>query len=553
MIIQNKQILIKRIARRVQTAPARKVLTRTQVVEVVVNKIKVCRENITRLQKRVQVLQKNLRECKTQKCSTQYTLQIQELNHTIHEEVKNIKEATTYQNEITEIIKKIHQIKLVKTYYKRNVTCVKADNWKAFRVIRKQRLALIKRSTKNITRLEKANTPSSRDHLRRWRNEVNRQIRAIENDKKKTIKVIKSCNKLYKGDSEVKTFVGGQRYVDAGCHESRIRQKAQKIEAKRLARIQVIKAKLVKKSTELKTASGVRKTKLQKIVKKCQKKIRKQRKLIKHDKKMYKYVIRQCALIKQNSLTVVRRRTGVTCDPIKLRNRVHSIVNTHYLTILRAKNNIRINKLRLTTENNESARKALINGITQFRAIAARKQKEVAKARVSLKKAINICRKYGYFIKNIVRVKQYKFGGQNKRYVIRRYKLSLNGGLTKVKSLPRFKYIRKWRIVKTKDGKIRRYARFVRVRVSGSKVVKTAKIVKKYGENTNISMKWRNGKKTGGFVKKSYNVSTGPSRYTVKMCRHFKTGGRKYTTKRVRRPSATLRVRVATAKTTSAN
>jgi hypothetical protein len=269
MIIQNKQILIKRIARRVQTAPARKVLTRTQVVEVVVNKIKVYREKITRLQKRVQVLQKNLRECKTEKCSTQYTLQIQELNHKIHEEVENIKEATTYQNEITEIIKKIHQIKLVKTYYKRNVTCVKADNWKAFRVIRKQRLALIKRSTKNITRLEKANTPSSRDHLRRWRNEVNRQIRAIENDKKKTIKVIKSCHKLYKGDSEVNTFVGGQRYVDAGCHESRIRQKAQKIEAKRSARIQVIKAKLVKKSTELKTASGVRKIKLQKIVKKC--------------------------------------------------------------------------------------------------------------------------------------------------------------------------------------------------------------------------------------------------------------------------------------------
>ena len=254
---------------------------------------------------------------------------------------------------------------------------------------------------------------------------------------------------------------------------------------------------------------------------------------------MYKFVIRQCALIKQNSLTVVRRRTGVTCDPIKLRNRVHSIVNTHYLTILRAKNNIRINKLRLTTEKNESARKALINGITQFRAIASRKQKEVAKARVSLKKAINICRKYGYFIKNIVRVKQYKFGGQNKRYVIRRYKLSLNNGLTKVKSLPRFKYIRKWRIVKTKDGKIRRYAHFVRVRVSGSKVVKTAKIVKKYGENTNISMKWRNGKKTGGFVKKSYNVSTGPSRYTIKMVRHFKTGGRKYTTKRVYKTKVT--------------
>ena len=103
------------------------------------------------------------------------------------------------------------------------MTCVRADNWKAFRVIRKQRLALIKRSTKNITRLEKANTPSARNHLRRWRNEVNRQIRAIENDKKKTIRVIKSCNKLYRNGSKTNTFVGGQRSVDAGCHVSRIR------------------------------------------------------------------------------------------------------------------------------------------------------------------------------------------------------------------------------------------------------------------------------------------------------------------------------------------
>ena len=84
MIIQNKQIIIKRTARRVQTAPARKILTRRQVVQVVVRKIRVYRERIARLQKRVLVLQKNLHECKTEKSSTQYTIQIQQLNHKIH-------------------------------------------------------------------------------------------------------------------------------------------------------------------------------------------------------------------------------------------------------------------------------------------------------------------------------------------------------------------------------------------------------------------------------------------------------------------------------------
>lgn len=535
-IIQNKQIIVRRIARRVQISPERRVLKRREIVEVVNRKIKVYRERIEKLERRIAQLKESERGCKDQKCRNQHSVQIQEITHRVHREIERIKQASKYQDEITKIIQQIHRIKLVKTYYKNNVTCNKADNLKAFRVIRKQRLAVIKRSTKNIVRLEKANSPSDREHLRRWRDEVNKQIKAIDNDKKKTNHVILTCSKLFNNGGQ-NQLVGEKTQVDSGCHIAKIRAKANKANSNTNARIQAIQAKVAKASAQVKTASGAIKAKLEAKIQKLNKKVASQLKLIKHDQKMYKSVIRQCQIIKTNSLTVTRRRTGVTCDPITLRNRVHSLVNAHYLVILRAKNNIKINELRLTSEKNASARKALINGIAQFRTLVAKKQAEANKAKKNLKQAISVCKKYGYFIKNVIRVKQFRFGGQNKKFVIRRYKLYLKKGFKRLRGVQRFKYVRKFRIVRTKDGKLHRYARFVRVRVSGSK-----KVVKRTGAKSNISVKWSRGHKKIRFVKTTSGFKrVGNSKYSLRMVRRFKTFRRKFHTKRGAKMS--LRVR----------
>jgi len=111
--------------------------------------------------------------------------------------LKNINDAESFRDNLLQVIKKLNKIKLVKMYYKKNMTCDKDQIWKSFNVVRDQRLQMVEDATDHIVKEPKSDSKASRDRIRNWRGVVNAQLKAIKVDQKKTEKVIANCNELY--------------------------------------------------------------------------------------------------------------------------------------------------------------------------------------------------------------------------------------------------------------------------------------------------------------------------------------------------------------------
>lgn len=349
-IVQNKLIVIKKY-QHVRSVHSHRVLTKRELVVITKKRIAHYRRRIAYLDAKRAQYESRLKACTKEYCTRTYTLRIEQVNKKVEQNWARVKRATYYKRQLTLMINELQSIKQVQTYYHKHLTCSKKQNWRAFRTIRRQRLLIIKRATKNIVHLEKSNSKRARRHIRSWRHAVNRQIRAIQADKQKTINVITSCQKLQAlKHSKVGNAIIKNKTVTTACREQNINNKAKDIVAQRNHIIDVVDKKIAADTNALKNVSGARKAEIENLIKKYKEIKERQIRDIEEDKVRILDIIKQCDTIQHNTLTVIKKKNGLTCDPIKLRNRVHSLVNTVFLTILRAKNSIRLNEYKLRTE-----------------------------------------------------------------------------------------------------------------------------------------------------------------------------------------------------------
>jgi len=128
---------------------------------------------------------------------------------------------------------------------------------------------------------------------------------------------------------------------------------------------------------------------------------------IDQDRKRIMDVVRHCNVIRQNSLTNVTDNGKVTCNPIKLRDRIHSIVNTVYVDIRKLRNHIKVSKRRLKSVKTADNKNVLEEGIKKYESELKEKRAFVTKNRENLKETVDICKQYGFYVKTFVELKQY--------------------------------------------------------------------------------------------------------------------------------------------------
>lgn len=406
-ILKNKMIVIRKYRRVIVKSRRGHVISRKALITLTWRRIKSYMRRIRIFKRRRSHYQRRVRTCRNARCRNMYNLKIERTTKIIRKYVNLIKRARRYRANLLKILKRLRKIRLVQTYYKKRVTCSKRENWKSFRVIRRQRIKLIKRATRNIVRARRSKYRSARFQLRRWRRVVRVQLRAIRRDKKRTIKVIKNCMKLYKRKRTRVFKAIVRKSVKKTCSGNRIKVRAKSIMEYRKKIIKIVTEKIKKDKKALALASANRRRVILAMIKRYKRIIQRQMRNIENDRSRILAIVNQCTIIKQNSLEIKKKKVGITCNPVKLRNRIHSIITTVFMTMRRARNQIKLNQLRMKNEKNLDIRRALVRQIRRLRRLLKNKRRFVLKNKKNLKKTIKTCKKYGFYVKTIIYLRHY--------------------------------------------------------------------------------------------------------------------------------------------------
>ena len=405
VIIKNKLIIHKRKRVALPTIIVKKVdmikILQTEDTKIVTK--------INEVMGKIQDVQIVRRKCSSNTCVQKaekilkgYTVELAHLRRRLKENDKN-------REELEEVIKTLKRIRLIFTYYKKHPTCSASQNWKAYRVVRAQRLRIIKKATKSIVSMRELNTKESAKVARVWQEVVRKEVRSIQVDKMRVENVIESCRRLRSFRRFNKYYKKLIHYkVTTTCNKKRINKVLTAILGYRTTKIARITQKIETESKKMSaTKSQSKKSDIQVVINLQRDIIQKERVQMIKDQKRIMEVFSHCKNIKKNSLKVMSKKSGATCNPIALRNRIHNIVNNVIVKISVAKKKILALEKKLKSAKTEKAKAKIRAEIKLHRKVIKVKTQKVQKDRKNVEKIIKVCKKYGLIVKNIPALKKH--------------------------------------------------------------------------------------------------------------------------------------------------
>lgn len=314
---------------------------------------------------------------------------------------------------------------MTKHYFKKKLTCDEKENWKIYESMKKERLKIIKSATDNIKTTKSFGSEEQLVMVQVWEKLIKREEAAIQNDRKRVLKIIDACKKIRVIEEKGKLFKNMIKTskIETTCDDANINELTNKVIATRKAVIESAKIKLVKEQDLLKATKDPKKIeKMRKSVETFKKTIAGQLAHIADDKKRIKMLINQCKNV--NKYTIERKKvfTGVTCNPVELRDRVQKIMNGVFKTITTAQKKISDLQIALAKAKNDKERAVINAEISATHVLINSRKQQVITEKNSLKKMSAVCAQYDYHIRTNVYLKKYTEAVRNVKISHKEYK-----------------------------------------------------------------------------------------------------------------------------------